>query len=182
MHDSLLLLTLEKYSLTQRLYEHVFPTQHYTLFKTLIEDFMSDSKIKFTSLCIAIAGLVSDGKITAVNFNWPPIVISEIKSSFPFKVMFLNDLEAGGYGVHLCKCVNLNPTAKEEPNGNCAVIGCGTGLGEAIILEKNNKKIVIPSEGGYKDFAPRDQEQINLLQFIQYRINAEQRITHNPCQ
>ena len=118
-------------------------------------------------MCIAIAGIISQNKLTTVNAAWPPIDISILKSQYKFKIEFINDLESSGYGVHLSKGLNLNPLSVEDPNGNLAVLGCGTGLGEAIITEKHGKKIVIATEGGYKDFAPRDEQQFMLLKSIQ---------------
>src|SRR5207248_7127819 len=44
-----------------------------------------------------------------------------------------------------------------------AILGAGTGLGEAALIHDGAKWNVIPSEGGHADFAPQDEEQANLF-------------------
>jgi glucokinase len=58
--------------------------------------------------------------------------------------------------------------AKGEPDreGPLAVIGAGTGLGEASALETADGLRVLPSEGGHCDFAPRNDLEIELFRFL----------------
>lgn len=56
-----------------------------------------------------------------------------------------------------------------DPQGNCALIAAGTGLGEALMIRSGHDMIVSPSEGGHADFAPKDEQQIALLRFLQER-------------
>jgi len=55
-------------------------------------------------------------------------------------------------------------------SGPCALIGAGTGLGEAVIVPgAGGRYIVIASEGGHADFAPRDEHEIGILRFLLQR-------------
>ena len=44
-----------------------------------------------------------------------------------------------------------------------AILGAGTGLGEANLVHDGSKWNVVPSEGGHADFAPQDEEQARLF-------------------
>lgn len=54
--------------------------------------------------------------------------------------------------------------------GNAALIAAGTGLGMALLLPGQGIRLPMPSEGGHMDFAPRNDEEIGLLQFLQGRF------------
>src|SRR5690606_10149063 len=58
-----------------------------------------------------------------------------------------------------------------DPSAPAAVLGAGTGLGEAILLPAQGDALprVHPTEGGHTDFAPRDDEEIALLRFLMAR-------------
>jgi glucokinase len=50
-----------------------------------------------------------------------------------------------------------------------AILGAGTGLGEAIVVPFDGGWRVVPSEGGHTDFAPRDDLQARLLAVLRER-------------
>jgi len=43
--------------------------------------------------------------------------------------------------------------------GNIALIAAGTGLGEALLIWDGRTHVVVASEGGHSDFAPRTDEE-----------------------
>jgi glucokinase len=47
------------------------------------------------------------------------------------------------------------------------LIAAGTGLGEAILVWDGARHLVIASEGGHADFAPRNDLEVDLLRFLQ---------------
>ncbi len=57
-------------------------------------------------------------------------------------------------------------TGEPEPCGTRAVLGAGTGLGEGILIWQGDHYRALPSEGGHVDFAPADEDQDGLLQFL----------------
>lgn len=65
--------------------------------------------------------------------------------------------------------VALNPDAQADPRGAIAILGAGTGLGEALIARSGPAPVILPTEGGHTDFAPRDEVEIGLLRFMQRR-------------
>jgi glucokinase len=80
----------------------------------------------------------------------------------------LNDFEAIGYGIEgLAEhdLVTLQ-TGSMDPTGTRAVLGAGTGLGEALLVPSGAHYTVVATEGGHADFAPIDQEQTEMVRHM----------------
>jgi glucokinase len=56
--------------------------------------------------------------------------------------------------------------------GNRALVAAGTGLGEAMLIWNGRTHVPYPSEGGHSDFAPRNEDEIDLLRFLRQKYNG----------
>ena len=56
--------------------------------------------------------------------------------------------------------------------GNRALIAAGTGLGEGFMIWNGRIHVPYPSEGGHADFAPRNEDEIDLLRFLKQKYNG----------
>ena len=56
--------------------------------------------------------------------------------------------------------------------GNRALISAGTGLGEAFLVWDGRDYVPYPSEGGHSDYAPRNDDEIDLLRFLKQKYNG----------
>ena len=65
--------------------------------------------------------------------------------------------------------MTLNEGAAADARGPVAVLGPGTGLGEAMLFwnDERAEYDVVPSEGSHADFAPRGETQRALLAFCE---------------
>ncbi len=119
--------------------------------------------------CFSVAGPVSilgkgqTAKLT--NLLWK-LDTTDLSSTLNIKhVRLVNDFQSVGYGIEALQDQDLitlqkgNPQAKEPR----AIIGAGTGLGQAVLFWRGDRYEAIPSEGGHTDFAPQDIDQIGLL-------------------
>ena len=63
-----------------------------------------------------------------------------------------------------------------------ALVAAGTGLGEALMIWDGARHLVVPSEGGHVDFAPRDEREAGLLAFLQRDLGrvSDERILSGP--
>ena len=133
--------------------------------------------------CLGVAGPVVEGRCVATNLPW--IIDEQVLSrAIPAaKVRLLNDLEAAGYGVLALPDNELKTLqAGVSRRGNIAVIAAGTGLGEAMIVREGERHVVIATEGGHTDFAPRGDLEEDLLRYLRKefgRVSAE-RILAGP--
>jgi glucokinase len=56
--------------------------------------------------------------------------------------------------------------------GHAAVIAAGTGLGEAILCCDSQRYHPMASEGGHVDFAPRTDQEIELLRYLRAKVGG----------
>jgi glucokinase len=133
--------------------------------------------------CLGVAGPVVEGRCVATNLPW--IIDEQILSrAIPAaKVRLLNDLEAAGHGVLVLPANELRSLQAGVPKrGSMAIIAAGTGLGEAMIVREGERRVVIATEGGHTDFAPRGDLEEDLLKYLRKefgRVSVE-RILAGP--
>ena len=153
----------------------LYPSSKYDAFTELLQTFLQDVDAEITAVCIGVAGPIVNGDCVATNLPWV-LKRNEIGQSLNTnKVWLLNDLEAtawGLLGMPDADFVELNPNAVPSQSGNIAVLAAGTGLGEAIIVADQASNHIIATEGGHADFAPTDQQQIGLLNYLMQKYGG----------
>ncbi len=148
--------------------EAVFKSQDFPQFDQILHQFLGDTPHTIRAICLGVAGPIRDGECKTTNLPW---LLSEKELAKNFgvdKVRLLNDLEAAAYGMLFLnedEQVTLNKGTKSK--GNIAVIAAGTGLGEAMLYWDGESYIPMASEGGHADFAPRSDQEVALLQYLQ---------------
>src|SRR5919204_2547627 len=120
-----------------------------------------------------VAGPVANGRSHTTNLPW---IVDEKELAQALgidSVRLANDFHALALGIPAVKAtdlVTLNQGAR-DPKGAFAVIGAGTGLGEAIAtLGAKGRREVLASEGGHCSFAPRNELEIGILRFLLQRF------------
>jgi glucokinase len=89
-------------------------------------------------------------------------------------VFLINDLEANGYGVAELSADQIYTLSEGDASqiGNRALIAAGTGLGEGLLIWNGHSHTPYPSEGGHVDYAPRNEDEIDLLRFLKQKYNG----------
>lgn len=155
--------------------EQSFPSQQYDSFDLLLCEFLSQKEIKqhtVVSACFGVAGPVVGTQAVVTNLPWI-LDADELAQQFSIEyVEMCNDFEAVGHGIACLKDDEIIVLQEGEPDLTCpkAVIGAGTGLGQALMIPENGTWKVLPTEGGNVDFAPTDQKQILLLEHMMKRF------------
>jgi glucokinase len=133
--------------------------------------------------CVGTAGPVVDGRCVATNLPWV-IDERELAASIPAaRVRLLNDLEVAAHGVLSLPDDEVHTLQAGIPRrGHLVLIAAGTGLGEALVVQDGDRRMVVASEGGHRDFAPRDDVQDDLLRFLrqEYGRVSYERILSGP--
>lgn len=161
------------------IFEARYLSSEFDSFEPLLETFIHDSgstASQVDSLTLALPGLVSDDSARLTNLPWV-IEKQALKDNFGIKnVSFMNDFQASAFGTsQLLKTdqIVLNPGIAEQGvqknNATRVAVGAGTGLGVAWAQDAEGKAHAYDTEGGHVDFAPVDETQIQLLQFLQKR-------------
>ena len=138
----------------------------YATFDAMLRDFIAHADAKpADSACFAVAGPVIGDRAQVTNLKWT-MVASDLSRDFAIaRVSLINDFYAVALGVPLlapADLLSLNSGMRAE-HAPIAILGAGTGLGEAALIHDGLKWNVVPSEGGHADFAPQDDEQASLF-------------------
>lgn len=142
-----------------------YETQKITNISKVIKKFKSNAK----TACIGFAGPIVGDKAKLTNAKLT-INLPKIKKEAGLKeVSLINDFSAAGYGIHFLKKTDISVlnTGKFE-NDVEMVVGPGTGLGKAYII---NKK-VYPCEAGFTALGVEDIDDYALLDYIKGRYGG----------
>jgi glucokinase len=131
-----------------------------------------------TAAAFGVAGPVIDHRVKATNLPWTVDGPALAKLLSTEHVVLLNDLEATGYSLALVRPseVSVLNCGAPPPRRTQVLIAAGTGLGEAILFWDGDRYVVASSEGGHADFAPRTDQEIELLRHMKKRhefVSAE---------
>ena len=121
-----------------------------------------------TAAGLAVAGPVADGVVRVTNFGWTLDETTLRERLGTPHVRLLNDLEAAAHGVLALAPTDWRTLSLGDPlpGATIGLIAAGTGLGEALIAFHDGRPVVIASEGGHADFAPRDPTDVALLEWL----------------
>jgi glucokinase len=150
--------------------EQRFESDAFATFDDLLRAFAIDGPVD--AACLAVAGPVLGRSAEVTNVGW---VIEEEALARTFdlaRVTLINDFYAVGLGVPLLAPEDrlTLQEGERDPKAPIAIIGAGTGLGEALVINHGGRYSVIPGEGGHADFAPQDEEQARLFLHLHERF------------
>lgn len=156
------------------LLDAVLPSREHATFDEIAQQFLSTSNQPHPSVAVlGIAGPIREGVATLTNLTWRLDARKLARSLGVAEVVLVNDLAVAARGcLHLPADVALPLDEKRAtPKGHhMAVIAAGTGLGEARLVWDGQKHLVLPTEGGHADFAPRTRLEIDLFEFLAGRF------------
>ena len=147
--------------------ERSLPSRDYPTLAEVLKDYLRGTRGKVDVTCLGIPGPVVEGRSETPNIPWV-VDAREIERVVGGRVILLNDLEAAGYGVATLRPEEFETLSEGQPNpqGNAAIIAPGTGLGEVILFWDGRMHVPSASEGGHADFAPRDHQEMELLDYL----------------
>lgn len=139
-----------------------FTTTDYPALTPMVREFLAGSTPH--AACFGIACPISARRIKLTNAAfW--IDADEIAQACGIaQVRLINDFAAIGYGLDALAASELEilQSGLVRPQAPCALLGAGTGLGQAMLVWQNDHYEVLSTEGGHVDFAPVNEVQINL--------------------
>jgi len=145
-----------------------YPCCDFSNFDSILNLYMRKSRAEFSVACFGVAGPVINEAVETTNLPWR-ITTADLKKDFGFhKVRLVNDLVATAHGLSCLQPRHFFTINKgdDSTDGNLGLISAGTGLGEALIYSDRGKLIPVASEGGHGDFAPGNQLEVELYQYL----------------
>ena len=134
--------------------------------------------------CFAIACPILDGKCNGTNLSWTVNVRTLAEEIGIPRTKIINDLHAVGHGVRRLAPADLVPLQTGEPDdrGVIALIGAGTGLGEAFVTRDGDAYQVHSSEGGHATFGATSEGECGLLTSLARKFGhvSTERVVSGP--
>ncbi|MGD0788144.1 MAG: glucokinase [Terracidiphilus sp.] len=152
--------------------DKIYRARDYSGLETIVKEFLGSEKV--TAACFGVPGPVRDGRLRLTNLPWT-LDSRELSASLGIQHVFLiNDLEANGYGVAELADGQIYTLNEGDPSqiGNRALLAAGTGLGECFLVWNGRSHTPYPSEGGHADYAPRNEDEIDLLRFLKQKYDG----------
>jgi glucokinase len=152
--------------------EQLFLVKNYPSLEGIVEEFLGASKV--TAACFGVPAPVLHQHLRLTNLPWT-LDSHDLAENLEIpQVFFINDLEANGYGIAELSAEQIFSLNEGEAiqEGNRALIAAGTGLGEGLLIWNSSGYTPHPSEGGHADFAPRNEDEIDLLRFLRQKFNG----------
>ena len=118
--------------------------------------------------CIAVACPTSGDHVSLTNNSWS-FSIEEVRKELNLeRLMVVNDFKAMAAGVpHLtAEEVAQIGEGTPIPERTMSVIGPGTGLGVATVVQHEKGQIILEGEGGHVCFAPGNEREMDILRLL----------------
>jgi glucokinase len=152
--------------------EATFPSANYPSLEAVAREFLRQVEPKPNRASFGVAGPVIEDQATITNLPW---VMSETQLAEELNLTsahLLNDLVAIANAIPALEGDDLHTLSPGQPvdGGAIAVVAPGTGLGEAYLTWDGGRYNAYASEGGHADFAPTNPMQIELLRYLQARL------------
>lgn len=163
-----------------------FPSCDAAELKTRINEFLQREKAAglLRGGCIGVAGPVFKGRVDATNLGLKLDEETLGRSIGCPRLQLVNDLYATAASLAILapeklECLQTGVGMKGQPR---AILAPGTGLGMALVVDSASKTMILPSEGGHADFAPRTDEEIELWSFLKpkYGRVSRERLLSGP--
>jgi len=147
----------------------VFPTDPSLPPEELIDAFLAARGERVESAVLGVAAAVRDSRcVESTNLPWPVDAQRIARAARIERALLVNDVEACAHGIALLESgalATLN-AGDARARGNRVVISLGTGLGQAGLYWDGERHHAFASEGGYADFAPRNELEAGLRAWL----------------
>lgn len=155
------------------LHEKSFPSGDFEHLNPIVRQFLSEVENSelIAAACFAIAGPVQNDQSLVTNLSWH-LDARQMENDLGIAhIRLINDFAAVGYGILALQPEDVvvlqdRPKVAQAP---IAVLGAGTGLGEALLVWQGSDYAVQATEGGHVDFAPRTDLEVGLMTFLRSR-------------
>ena len=149
-----------------------YPSRDAAAFGDLVARFLDETAARPRLACFGIAGPVLGGRVKVTHLPWE-IDAAGVAARFGLQqVLLLNDFAAAAHGIGALTADDFVTLQAGEPLADRPrlVIGAGTGLGMAYV----DGDRVLSGEGGHAGFAPADDVQDALWQWLHRRLGRVQ--------
>jgi glucokinase len=165
-------------------HERTTPSRDYDGLAPVVRAFLDDLPERPERACIGVPGPVVEGRAHLSNLDWTVDESSLATALGIPRLRLINDFAALGHAIG-----SLGPedvvelqAGDAQQGGAIALIGAGTGLGQALVLWTGDRYEPFPSEGGHVDFAPRTEREDRLRTHLRAKYGhvSYERVVSGP--
>lgn len=152
--------------------EERYASAEHAALEEILETFLSRERRPPRLAGVGVAGPIQNGRARVTKLPWS-IDERPLRRRFQsISFRLVNDFVANALGLAYLKPRHLRTLSRgrRERGGPVALIGAGTGLGQAGLLCVAGRYEPFPSEGGHKDFGPRNAREDRLAAFLRDRF------------
>src|SRR5215475_12733959 len=144
------------------------PVAQYPGLVEAVEDYLSGAPMVEEAV-LAVAGPVLGDEVAFSNSPWQFSIDGVRRRLGLRKLVVINDLVAQALSVAAVPPDEIGSlkSGTRDPRQPALVIGPGTGLGAAFLLNNAGTLVGLPSEAGHATFAPMDPVQAEILLHLQ---------------
>ncbi|MEM7360121.1 MAG: glucokinase [Pseudomonadota bacterium] len=138
-------------------------------------------------ICFAVAGPIQFESVSFTNSHWT-IKSSELRSRYSIeRAQLLNDFEAIAYSLAQLSREDVVPIGPEgsidtDQDFSFGVLGPGSGLGVAGLIQREGHLYPLPTECGHVGFAPDNEQQDQIMQVLRTKFGrvSNERLLSGP--
>ncbi|MGH9318210.1 MAG: glucokinase [Thermoanaerobaculia bacterium] len=149
-----------------------YPSSDFGSLEEILERFLNGQRARPRVAAFGVAGPVLAGRAKVTKLPWTiDARLLSGAAGIP-RVRVLNDFVAAALGVSYLRPRHLVTLSagKEERGAPIALIGAGTGLGQAALISIGGRYEPLASEGGHADFGPRNATEDRLVHFVREKF------------
>jgi glucokinase len=169
----------------RRVIEGLYDSRHYESLAQIARAFITEQRIEVDKACFGVPGPVQGRRAKVTNLPWE-VDADELERNLGIdSVYLLNDLEANAHGLDTLTDFDFRELRPGAPGavGNRGLLAAGTGLGEAGLFWDGLRHRPFACEGGHTDFAPADDDELELLRWLRARLGGHvswERVVSGP--
>jgi glucokinase len=154
-----------------------YPSADYPGLAEIVEQFLADETSRPKAAGFGVAGPVSQGVAKITKLPWRLEVGALARRLRIPRVALVNDFQAAARGIGYLRPHQLATLVpgRAEAGATVAILGAGTGLGQAGIVRSGDRTVVVASEGGHVDFGPRNEVEDGFVRFLRRRFGRATR-------
>lgn len=155
-----------------------YASKDFASLEKILDTFLTTHKTSLTSqleaACFGLPGPVINGRVKVTNLPWE-VIQSEVGNHIQVnKIKLVNDLVSTAAAIPSFEPKSLRNVytggGAADMAGSCVVVAPGTGIGHSLIHREGSWSVLLASEAGHANFAPTNDEEIALLQYLQTKL------------
>jgi glucokinase len=148
-----------------------YESRAHTGLAPIVRDFLVPGSFSVEGACFGVPGPVVGGTCRTPNLPWLTSAEELARDTGLARVRLINDFAAAALGVLALEPASLAVLQEGRPHehGTRAVLGAGTGFGQAILFWDGARYRVNPGEAGHGGFAAQGKLQHELVLQLEER-------------